>query len=131
MPAFGNMTVLKKDGTTNIVYTGVQAAQGEGSPAIWKSKTVGTAPAHQPEFRMSSRDADKGAKRALRSTFVYPQIATNTTTGVTSVVGMAMASADWTIPKGMAQTDIDEFAHQFANLLKAQVAAVQEGYAAA
>ncbi len=117
MPQIANLTVKKNDGTTDIVYTYVAPSSGDGVPAIWKSQSVGTAQAHQPEFRLTSRDASKGAKRALRSTYAYPQIATNSTTGITSVVDKAMADTNWVFPKGMAQADINEFVSQYANLL--------------
>lgn len=132
MPSLANITVKKNDGTTDIVYTGQCPASGDATPAIWKSTTVGVAPAHQPEFRLLAKDASKGARRALRSTYQYPQIATNSTTGLTSVVDRASADTNWVFPKGMAQADINEFVTQHANL---QVAAlvkdcVKAGYSA-
>ena len=132
MPAIANITVKKNDTTTDIVYTGVSPSSGDTSPAIWKSQTVGVAPAHQPEFRLIARDAQGGARRAMRSTYVYPQIATNSTTSLTSVVDKASASVDWVFPKGMAQTDINEFVSQFANLLVATLIkdCVKGGYSA-
>lgn len=132
MPSLANITVKKNDGTTDIVYTGVQPSSGDGVPAVWKSQTVGTAPAHQPEFRLAGRETGKGAKRALRSTYVYPQIATNSTTSLTSVVDRASADTNWNFPKGMNQTDINEFVSQYANLLVATLVkdCVKAGYAA-
>lgn len=132
MPQQANITVKKNDGTTDIVYTGVSPSSGDGVPAIWKSQTVGTAQAHQPEFRLASRDAAKGAKRALRSTFQYPQIATNTTTSLTSVVDRASADINWNIPKGMPAADVNEFVSQLANLLKSAliIQCIQAGYSA-
>lgn len=132
MPTLANLTVKKNDGTTDIVYTGVQPSSGDGSPAIWKSATVGNAPAHQPELRLVARDAKKGASRALRGTFKYPQIATNSTTGITSVIGVASGAVDWELPKSMAVIDINEFAAQFGNLMAQALikACVQAGYAA-
>jgi len=132
MPAIANITVKKNDGVTDITYTAQTPSSGDNSAAVWRSTTVGTAPAHQPELRLASREAKQGGSRALRSTFMYPQIATNTTTGVTSVIDKAMASTDWTIPKGMSQTDINEFAAQYANLLAAALikSCVQAGFSA-
>lgn len=127
-----NMTVKKNDGTTDIIYSAVTPSSGDKSPAIWKAQSVGTAPAHQPELRLSSRDASAGSKRALRSTFVYPQISTNTTTSITSVVDKALAATDWNFPKGMSQTDINEFVSQYANLIVATLVkdCVKGGYSA-
>lgn len=132
MPSMANITIKKNDGTTDIVYTGVQPSSGDGVPGVWKSQTVGNSPAHQPEFRLAGREASKGARRALRSTFMYPQIATNSTTGVTSVIDRASASVDWSIPKNMPQTDINEFASQLANLIAATLIkdCVKAGYSA-
>lgn len=132
MPQMADITVKKNDGTTNIVYTGVSPSSGDGTPAVWKSQTVGTAPAHQPEFRLSAREAAKGAKRALRGTYFYPQIATNSTTTLTSVVDRASGDFNVNIPKGMAQGDINEFAAQFGNLVVSSViqACLKSGYSA-
>jgi len=131
MPALANITVKKNDGTTDIVYTGVSPASGD-QPAVWKAQTVGTAPAHQPELRLAAKDADKGSKRAVRSTFVYPQIATNTTTSITSVVDKASADTNWRFPKGMSQADINEFVSQYANLLVATLVkdCIKSGFSA-
>lgn len=117
MPALANITVKKNDGTTDITYTGVVPSSGDGTPAVWRSATVGTAPAHQPELRVSAREGGNGKNRVVRVTYQYPQIATNSTTGVTTVIEKAALSVELTVPKNMAQTVIDEFASQGANLL--------------
>lgn len=132
MPSIANITIKMNDGTTNIVYAGVAPSSGDSSPAVWKATTVGSAPAHQPEFRLASREALKGAKRHLRSTYQYPQIATNTTTGLTSVVDRASADTNWVFPKGMSQSDINEFVSQYANLLVSTLVkdCVKAGYSA-
>lgn len=132
MPQIANITIKKNDGTTDIVYTGVAPSSGDNSPAVWKAQTVGSAPAHQPEFRLVSREAGKGQRRALRSTFQYPQIATNTTTSLTSVVDRAAADTNWVFPKGMSQNDINEFVTQYANLIVSTLVkdCVKGGYSA-
>ncbi len=132
MPSIANLTIKKNDGTTDIVYSAVSPSSGDGVPAAWKSATVGTAPSHQPEFRLSARESGKGTSRALRSTFQYPQIATNSTTGLTSVADKATFSTDWLIPKDMNQADINEAVSQYANLLVATLVkdCVKAGYSA-
>lgn len=132
MPSIANITVKKNDGTTDITYSAVTPSSGDKTAAVWKSQTVGTAPAHQPEFRLASREGNQGKSRASRSTYAYPQIATNTTTGLTSVVDRAMAATDWTFAKSMSQSDINEFVSQYANLLVATLVkdCVKSGYSA-
>ncbi len=131
MPAIANVTIKKNDDATDILWTGIQPASGDGTPATFKSLTVGSAAAHQPEFRLSARDGAKGASRVLRGTFRYPQIATNTTTSVTSVVANATATVEFTWPKGMASADIYEAVSQLFNLLDHSTikSAFKEGYA--
>lgn len=132
MPAIADLTVKKDNGTTDIVYAAQAPSSGDGTAAVWKSTTVGTAQAHQPEFRLTARDASGGSSRALRSTFQYPQIATDSTTGLTSVANKAMASTDWSFPKGMTAADVNEFVSQYANLLSAALikSCVKTGYSA-
>jgi hypothetical protein len=132
MPSIADITIKKNDGTTDIVYAQQMPASGDGSPAVWRATSVGSAPAHAPEFRLTSREASRGVKRALRSTYVYPQIATNTTTSITSVVDRASADTNWTFPKGMSQADINEFVSQYANLLVSTLVkdCVKVGYSA-
>lgn len=131
MPAIANITVKKNDGSTDIVWTGVQPSSGDGTPATFKSQTVGSALAHQPELRVSGRDGGKGVSRVMRATFRYPQIATNTTTGVTSVVGFANGTVEMTLPKSMASTDVNEAVSQLANLLASTLikSSFKEGFA--
>jgi hypothetical protein len=132
MPAIADITVKKNDGTTDIVYAAQAPSSGDGTAAVWKSTTVGVAQAHQPEIRLVSKEADSGAARGLRSTYQYPQIATDSTTSLVSVVNKATASTDWKFPKGMTQADVNEFVSQYANLLKSTliVACVKAGYSA-
>lgn len=132
MPSIADITVKKNDGTTDIVYSARSPSSGDGVPAVWKSATVGTAQAHQPELRLSSREAKKGAGRALRVTYVYPQIATDSTTSLTSVVDRASFTLELTFPKGMASADVNEFVAQGINLLDSSllISCFQSGYSA-
>lgn len=111
-----NITVKKNDGTTDIVYTSISPSSGDNTPAVWRSQTVGSAVSHQPELRVSAGNTGKNARR-VRGTFMYPQISTNTTTGVTSVVNKAFGSFEALEPRDMSSADINEFASQFANLV--------------
>lgn len=132
MPAIANIVIKKNDGTTDITWSAVQPSSGDGTPATWKSTSVGSAQAHQPEFRLSARDAQKGNVRTVRATIRYPQIATNSTTGVTSVIGVALLSATLEFPKTMSNTDVNEAVAQTFNLLDSTLIAdcFKAGYSA-
>ncbi|UUW21305.1 MAG: hypothetical protein [Sanya fiers-like virus 17] len=132
MPQMADITVKKDNGTTDIVFSAQSPSSGDGTAAVWKSTTVGTAASHQPELRLSAREGAKGARRALRATFVYPEIATNSTTGVTSVVQKALFATDVTLPKDMAATNIAEAVSQYCNLLASALikSCLKSGYSA-
>jgi hypothetical protein len=131
MASIADIIVKKNDGTTNITYTAVVPSSGDGVQAVWKSQSVGNASSHQPEFKLSSKEASNGAKRAMHAVYNYPQIATDTTTTLTTVVNRATFSVDWTLPKDMGQTEINEAVSQFANLLVSSliVTSAKAGYA--
>lgn len=133
MPSMANIIVKKADGTTDVTYVAKSPSAGDTVPAIWRNESVGTAPTHYPELRLSFREGPNGkAERRGRATFVYPQIATDTTTSLTSVVERALAGLDITLPKGMTSANAAEFAAQFGNLLAAALIeeCMREGYSA-
>lgn len=114
MPNLANITVKKNDGTTDIVWSGVNPAGGADAPAILRSMTVGTALAHKPELRVNVKNA--GPKDRVVGTYKYPQIATNSTTGVTSVVGTVDGKFEFSVDKSTDQAIVNEAAAQFVAL---------------
>lgn len=131
MPVMGNITVKKADGTTDVVYTQVNASGGDTRWALWRNNTVGTAPAHRPYLRTNSRDTGDGRQREVNTEFRYTQVATNTTTGVTSVIETAFGKCQFRVPKGMDAAPAKEFAFQFGNLMASAMmkAVLEEGAA--
>jgi len=116
MPNLANITVKKNDGLTDIIYTGMQPSAGDGSPAIWR-QTTNAYPSCQPELRVIAKQAKGKMGRSVRGTYVYPQAITNSTTGVTSVLTTAYGDFTFVLDKQMSQTEINEAAAQFTNLL--------------
>lgn len=113
MPAQQNIVVKKNNGTTDVTYTAVEPA-GNGSPAVWRDQTVGNSQAHRPDYRVSVKK--RGTIVEVRETFKGPQISTNSTTGLTSVVRSLTRTVTTTYDSQMPQTDVDEFVSQSANL---------------
>lgn len=139
MAQMADITVKKSDGVTNVTYSAQSPSSGDKTAAIWKLKTAGTAVGFQPELRLTAQGANgqvaagvSGPVRKLRATFFYPQLVTNTTTGITSVYRQAMSSSDHTLPTDMSAADVAEYAAQFANLLASALiqSCVKEGYSA-
>lgn len=117
MPSMANITVKKNDGTTDIVWTGVCPSSGDGVPAIWRSETVGSAPAHFPMLELRSRYNGQKTARRMDVNYVYPEIATDSTTSLVSVVNRIPFQLTAAIPQGVPATVIAEAVSQFANLL--------------
>lgn len=117
MPTMANIVIKKSDGTTDVTYTAVVPSAGDSSPAIWQSQGVGTAALHYPTLEMKSRF--NGAKTARRVDwiYVYPQIATDSTTSLTSVVNRMVHSGSSVVPTACPSTYTAEFAAQCPNLL--------------
>lgn len=117
MPDMANITVKKADGTTDIVYTKAISSAGDKAPAVWRCNTVGSALAHRPELRLAMMDSADSRQRQARATYRYPQISTDSTTGLVSVVNTGFISFSSNMPKGMPSADVKEAVYQAANLL--------------
>lgn len=131
MPSMADITVKKNDGTTDIVWSAATPSAGDNVPAIWRSETVGSAPAHYPTFELRTRYNGQKTARRADGNFVYPQIATDTTTSLVSVVNRLPIQFTAAVPLGMPASDINEAVAQFANLLKASLiqASLKAGFA--
>jgi hypothetical protein len=132
MPTAADITVKKNDGSTDVTYTVVVPSAGDKSPAVWRSNTVGSAIAHKPELRVTSRSNGDGTARRVDVTYGYPQIVTSGDTGVTSVENKALFTASGVLPVNMTETDINEFVSQGMNLMASALmkAMLKAGYAA-
>lgn len=132
MPQIATISAYKHDGVTSASYTGIQPSSGDNSPAIWQDVTVGSAPAHHPEFRLVAREGMKGARRVLRGTFQYPVIATNASTGLTSVVDKISGDVNFMFPKTVSQDAINEAAQQMAYIIASSLirSCLKAGYSA-
>jgi len=116
MPTMAAITVKKNDGSTDIVWSNIQASGGESSPAVWRSNTVGTAPAQRPEIRMQSKWNGEQTARRIDISATYPTLTTGSD-GAVNVQSRANFQGSMVVPTGMLDADINEAASQFMNLL--------------
>lgn len=116
MASLANITVKKNDGTTDITYTGIAPSAGDRSPAIWRSQTIGTAAAHRPELRMTSRSNGTGGARRVEGTYTYPTLVTDSG-GKIQVADKVIVSFSAVIPQGMPDTDVNEAVSQSCHLM--------------
>lgn len=119
MSAAGNETVLKYDGTTNIVWTLKSPSAGDKVPASWRSETVGSAAAFRPEFRQWAYDAPSGKQRVVKTSCVYPVTGVDATGGRTKVFGYVTRVTETKIFSEAPDTDVQEAVAQSMGLERA------------
>lgn len=119
MPNMANITVKKADGTTDVIYVNQAPASGDSTPARWRVDAIGTVPANRPVFTVMSKSASNGATRVVSGKLVFPEVYTDSTTGLISVRSSVSLSVDCRVPQILTDTTIAEAVAQFANLLKA------------
>lgn len=113
MPNIADITVKKADGTTDITFSALNPAGGDGIPAIFRSQTVGTVPGHKPEIRISTKG--KTGARVMRLTARFPNV--KTIDGVPTLVSPGSRfSSEFQLDEKQDQVDIDEAAEQFFNV---------------
>lgn len=115
MPTMADISVKKADETTSITYSQVVASAGDRSPAMWKSLTVGSAPAHNPSLTSVSRWNEKKTARRVELTYNYPQTAT-AADGSINVINIIPIECQAVVPQGIPQATIDEAVAQAMNL---------------
>lgn len=130
MPNMAPIVVKKNDGTTDVTYTDVVPSAGDKTSAIWKCLTIGTASAHRPELKMSSRENGTGTARRVEMQFAYPVLATDAQ-GKLNVVDRLPINISVLVPKGMPDADVNEGVSQCFNLVNSALikSAVKSGYA--
>lgn len=129
MPAIGNMTVKKADGTTDIIWTALSPSAGDKVPAIWRSQTVGSSVALRPEFRMWSFGNAGNTQRVIKTSLVYPVVQLDGT--VSKVIGYCTQTTETKLLLAATDADAGEVVHQGFNILAlaATKAAVKDGFA--
>lgn len=130
MPSMAAITVKKNDGTTDQIWTNVQASGGDKSPAIWRNQSVGPAPTFMPEMRMSSKPNGDGSVRRLEGQVDWKQSALGTD-NITRKVNVGYIKFEVVVPQGMITADLNEFASQASNLLGSALfkSCIKDGFA--
>lgn len=116
MAAIGNLTVKKADGTTDIIYTALQGASGDGGKAIWRQEDLTLPQALRTLFVMTSKDNGNSTARKVHLEFLRPVAYTDSTTGLKKLALTNYASSDFLLNKDSMDADIAETVHQFTNL---------------
>jgi hypothetical protein len=123
-----NLTVMKNDGTTSIVWTAQSGQGGPNLPATWASQTVGSALAHQPTFTFVAKDSGDGETRRLNAQMVFPHLVTDSVGNIT-VQRKGQIDISFAQPKNMTSAQWAECVSQTINLLTALKADIKSGTA--
>lgn len=131
MPSMADLVVKKADGTTNVTFNALTPSSGDTVPAVWRQEAMAT----QPNLKATAslRTGWNGPRDARRAQldFSYPFVATDTTTGLTSVVARIPIQVTATIPQLVTDAIISEAVAQAGNIFAAALvqSAVKAGYA--
>jgi len=117
MTALADIVVKKNDNTTNVTYTAVKPAGGDGDPAMWRDNSPSGYPGQKPTLLVSSQYNGNRTARRVKLTFKMNDLFTNSTTGVVGVRTTAIADVTVTLPLDMSSSTALEFSAQFGNLL--------------
>lgn len=116
MAAITNVTVKKADGTTDIVYTAIQPASGDGQFAVWRQEDLTVPQAFRPKLSMKVSDNGPKTARKPHLEYVYPFTYTDSTTGLKKMAHLVLSSADFLVPTEVPDATVAEAVHQFTNL---------------
>lgn len=116
MPNISDLTVKRYDGTTDAIYVAKVGSSGDSSPAIYRWDAFAASQAFRPELKIWSRASGDRLSRIVEAAFFYPQLYTETTTGLSKVANRARFNGKWVMPMDMPTADLNEFAAQFGNL---------------
>lgn len=134
MPTMANITVKKKDGTTDIVFDAIAASGGDSSPAIWRQDT-GAAAGLPVGLRALMRmfQAWNGPKtaRVIRILMRFPYAIQDSTTTLYSAKDSVAIDINVTVPQSIPAANIGEAVYQGLNLAAATLVkqSADTGYA--
>lgn len=112
-----DITVKKADGTTDVVYTAITGAAGDGAPAIWHGQSQGSTVATHPKFEV--RSAWNGPKTARRVSHKFEFPVELNKDGIITVTDKVIGEGSILVPQNLAETNIKERVYQYTNLLAA------------
>lgn len=113
MAAIANITIKKADGTTDVVYSALTGAPGDGTPAKWRHEDV-TLPIGQRATLTSVTKANgKADARQVQLRVRRPVV--RTVNSVPTLIGTIPFEINATLGEQYTQAEIDEATAQALN----------------
>lgn len=115
MTTQANMTIKKKDGTTDVLWTGITGSAGDGVAAEWRNLTVSAPPAYQPKMETKGRKGGAtGTRRKFQSVMLWP--VTATVEGVLVMVDSIKVVVETDVSMTIDTAVVEEAVYQGLNL---------------
>lgn len=129
MAAIANITIKKADGTTDVVYSALTGAPGDGTPAKWRNEDV-TLPIGQ-RANLTAITKANGRENARQVQIRVRRPVVRSVNSVPTLIGTIPFEINATLGEQYTQAEIDEAVAQALNF--AAVAAIRDvfktGYA--
>lgn len=117
MAAIADIVVKKFDDTTNVTYSALSASAGDNVAAQWRSEAAGSQSNAKPTLTMTTKFNGSRTARRVDINYRYPQVVTDSNTGLTTVVNQIPMTLSLALPSGAPDAVIQEAVAQGTNLL--------------
>lgn len=117
--AAATMVVKKYDGTTDITWSLLSKAAGDGGWCQYRQDIGNAAPfAGRPTFKVRALESKNGIRR-IEVLFEYPYAYVDANTGqyVISPMRISNRNGVWTVPQGLPPAVMNEAGAQYSNLM--------------
>lgn len=118
MPSMANITVKSADNVTDFVFTALQPAASDGTPAVWRNEDASRTAEQRVTGTVTSRWNDKRNARVTQCVVRYPILEDTGVVGVRRITGYAECrDGRFVVPQGMTQTAMDIFTAVSVNFM--------------
>lgn len=116
MADMANIVVKAANGTTDVTYSKLNPSSGDGVSALWRNESAPGSMGHKPTFQVSTRWNGPKTARRCEGVFKMHQTATDSTTGLISIVNTIPISFSALVPVEVPDSVSAEAVAQAANL---------------
>lgn len=115
MPQINDITVKAANGTTDVVFAAVVPSAGDRSPSRWQETAASVFRGHRPTLEIQAQYNGPRTARRLTGRITMPMI--ETSAGVERVTGQMIGDFTCVLPTTVSDSQANEFAARFGNLL--------------
>lgn len=124
MAAIANITIKKADNVTDVVYTALTGAPGDGAPAKWRNEDVTLPIGQRASMVVLTKANGKNDARQVQVRVKRPVV--RTVNSVPTLIGSIPFEINATLGEQYTQAEIDEAVAQALNM--AAVVAIRDSF---